>query len=54
MFVERDDVVLLPDMYWGNYNMIFGVRRGATIGALPILRGQTVEGLTPRAFAGPS
>ena len=28
MFVERGDLVLLPEMYWGNYNMIFGV--GAT------------------------
>ena len=30
MFVERGNLVMLPEMYWGNYNMIFGVRRGAT------------------------
>ena len=31
LFVQRGDVVLLPDKVWGNYNMIFGVRRGAEI-----------------------
>jgi aspartate/methionine/tyrosine aminotransferase len=31
LFVNRDDVVLLPDQAWGNYNMIFGVRHGANI-----------------------
>lgn len=35
MFVEPDDPVLLPEMYWGNYNMIFGVRRGAAVGLYP-------------------
>jgi len=36
MFVERGDVVLLPEMFWGNYNMTFGVRRGATMGHYPL------------------
>ncbi|NQV35263.1 MAG: aminotransferase class I/II-fold pyridoxal phosphate-dependent enzyme [Phycisphaeraceae bacterium] len=31
LFVDPGDVVLLPDMAWGNYNMIFGVRKGARI-----------------------
>ena len=31
LFVDKDDVVLLPDMAWGNYNMIFGVRHSANI-----------------------
>ena len=31
LFVDKDDTVLLPDMAWGNYNMIFGVRHGANI-----------------------
>lgn len=31
LFVNSDDVVLLPDQAWGNYNMIFGVRHGANI-----------------------
>ena len=36
MFVERGDLVLLPEMYWGNYNMIFGVRRGASADHYPL------------------
>lgn len=31
LFVDRGDVVLLPDQAWGNYNMIFGVRHAANI-----------------------
>lgn len=35
LFVERDDLVLLPEKLWGNYNMVFGVRRGASIAKYP-------------------
>ena len=35
MFLDSGDVLLLPDMFWGNYNMIFKVRRGATIAHYP-------------------
>ncbi|BCS99230.1 hypothetical protein DSLASN_48620 [Desulfoluna limicola] len=31
VWVDPDDVVILPDMMWGNYNMILSVRRGATL-----------------------
>jgi aspartate/methionine/tyrosine aminotransferase len=31
LFVDPGDVVLMPDMAWGNYNMIFSVRHGARI-----------------------
>jgi aspartate/methionine/tyrosine aminotransferase len=31
MWVDPGDVVLLPDKTWGNYNLIFSVRRGARI-----------------------
>jgi aspartate/methionine/tyrosine aminotransferase len=31
MWVDPGDVVILPDMFWGNYNMIFAVRHGARI-----------------------
>jgi aspartate/methionine/tyrosine aminotransferase len=31
MWVDPDDVILLPDKMWGNYNLIFSVRRGARI-----------------------
>lgn len=35
MFCEAGDRLLLPDMCWGNYRMIFGVRRGADIVRYP-------------------
>jgi len=31
IWVKPDDVIILPDMMWGNYNMIFCVRKGARI-----------------------
>ena len=32
MFVDEGDLLLLPDQVWGNYNLIFNVKRGAKIG----------------------
>lgn len=29
LFINEDDPLILPDKLWGNYNFIFGVRRGA-------------------------
>jgi len=31
MWVDPDDVIILPHMIWGNYNLIFSVRRKARI-----------------------
>jgi len=31
MWVDPGDVIILPDKMWGNYNLIFSVRRGAKI-----------------------
>ncbi len=31
VWVDPGDVILLPDMMWGNYNMIFGVRKAARL-----------------------
>jgi aspartate/methionine/tyrosine aminotransferase len=31
MWVDPDDVIVLPDMMWGNYNMTFCVRNNASI-----------------------
>ncbi len=36
LWVDPDDVVILPDMMWGNYNMILNVRKGARISQYPI------------------
>ena len=35
LFVDPGDVVLLPDKFWGNYQMIYGIRRGAEIRTFP-------------------
>jgi aspartate/methionine/tyrosine aminotransferase len=31
LFVDPGDVVLVPDKFWGNYNMVFGTRHGAEL-----------------------
>ena len=31
LFVEDQDAVILPDKYWGNYNIVFNVRRGGQL-----------------------
>ena len=36
MWVDPGDAIILPDKLWGNYNMIFSVRRGAEIINYPL------------------
>ncbi len=36
IWVDPDDVIILPDKIWGNYNMIFAVRNRATIVQYPL------------------
>lgn len=36
MWVDPGDVIVLPDKIWGNYNLIFSVRRGARIAQYPL------------------
>ena len=48
LFVDRGDVLLLPDKLWGNYRMIFGLRRGADIRTFPFFAG---NGFDQGAFA---
>jgi len=31
MWVDKDDVIILPDMFWGNYSLTFCVRNSARI-----------------------
>ena len=40
MWVEPGDVLVLPDKMWGNYNMIFGVRRGAEVVNYPLFNAE--------------
>ena len=35
VWIDPGDVVILPDMMWGNYNMILGLRKGARIRSYP-------------------
>jgi len=39
MWIDPGDVIVLPDKMWGNYNMIFSVRRGAKIINYPLFDG---------------
>jgi aspartate/methionine/tyrosine aminotransferase len=36
LFADPGDTVWAPDQLWGNYNMIFGVRRGARMARYPL------------------
>ena len=40
MWVDPGDVLILPDKMWGNYNLIFSVRRGARIVQHALIDGQ--------------
>ena len=47
MFVDEGDLLLLPDKLWGNYLLVFAVKRGAQTGRYPLLdltKGFDVEG----------
>jgi aspartate/methionine/tyrosine aminotransferase len=47
MFVDEGDLVLFPDKLWGNYLLVFSVKRGAKAGRYPLLdidKGLDVEG----------
>ncbi|MBN2123363.1 MAG: aminotransferase class I/II-fold pyridoxal phosphate-dependent enzyme, partial [Deltaproteobacteria bacterium] len=51
MWVDPGDVILLPDKMWGNYNLIFSVRRGAEIVHYPLFDdrgGLNIEGFEAR------
>jgi aspartate/methionine/tyrosine aminotransferase len=40
LWLNPGDVVILPDMMWGNYNMVLGLRKGARIRSYPIFTEQ--------------
>jgi len=48
LFADAGDAVLLPDMFWGNYRLIFETRRKARIITYPMFKG---PGLDLEAFA---
>ncbi len=49
LFVNADDTVLIPDQVWGNYNMVFKVRREARMVKYPFF--STSGGLDTAGFA---
>jgi aspartate/methionine/tyrosine aminotransferase len=40
MWIDEDDVILLPDKIWGNYTLVFSVLRGAAIEQYPLFSSQ--------------
>jgi aspartate/methionine/tyrosine aminotransferase len=47
LFVDEGTPIILPDKYWGNYNITFKVRRGGTVTTYPLFNeaeGFNVEG----------
>lgn len=48
LFLDKGDSIIVPDMYWGNYNLIFNEQREATMITFPLfLAGQfNIEGLS--------
>jgi aspartate/methionine/tyrosine aminotransferase len=40
VWVDPGDVIVLPDMFWGNYSMIFGVRKGARLSHYPLFNAE--------------
>ena len=48
LFVDKGDMVLLPDKFWENYELVFGVRRQAQLALFPLFNasgGFNVEAL---------
>lgn len=36
LFVDNNDPIIIPDKHWGNYKLIFGLRRGAKFKEYPL------------------
>jgi len=36
LFIDPGDVIVLPDKYWENYSLLFGVRKGAAFRTFPL------------------
>lgn len=54
MFVDPNDPLILPDKLWGNYNFIYGVRRGAKVVTFPFFTEKgtlNVEGMKETLLA---
>ena len=57
LFVDKGDILLLPDKYWENYELLFGVRHQVQIGLYPFFDaagGFNVEALCQALAARPT
>ena len=56
LFVDPGDAVILPDLYWENYDLIFSNAYSATLETYPMFKGNSfnVEGLRERLAASSS
>ncbi len=54
LFIEPDDAILLPDLYWGNYRLVFAQGHQAKIETYPTFvdGGYNVAGMTEALNAG--
>ena len=43
LFLEKNDTILVPDMYWGNYNLTFVEQREAKMTQFPIFSNEALN-----------
>jgi len=55
MFLDPGDALIVPDLFWGNYRLIFEHAHGARLDTYPLFTddGFNVDGLRARLFAEP-
>ena len=54
LFVDQEDAIIYPDMNWENYELTFGIRRGASLVHFPLYNAQqtfNAEGLQEAILA---
>jgi aspartate/methionine/tyrosine aminotransferase len=53
LFVEEGDIIIIPDKFWGNYKLIFNLRRGGKIIQYPLFKDNNfnIEGLREKIKA---
>lgn len=43
IFVNEGDIILCPEMFWGNYKLIFITRRSAELSLYPVFKGRSFD-----------
>ncbi len=47
LFLDKGDTLLIPDIYWGNYNLIFSERCGVSIETYPLFKKEDTAEQSP-------